>query len=257
MKWLSGNEIKQMSFCEHLEELRWVLIKLLVILILGTGAGLFLAPAFYRALQLPLHSLRAEVELVFSGPLDAFLIRLKLGLLAGIILGLPFMLLVVWQFIAPGLHVRERRVAWLAVLLGTLFFCLGGGFGYLVLFQGLPTLVRMGVSGPGVRHLWSLRSYMDFCFRFILAFGAVFELPVVTVALARLGLVSAADLRRFRPYAIVGAFILAAILTPPDPYTQIMLGLPLVILYEASILMIRLLERGSKGELVDGRSEMN
>ena len=234
---------KHMSFWDHLEELRWTLLRCLAALFIATGIGFVFTSAIYGVLQRPLSSLGGRVELVFSGPLDAFLIRLKLAVLTGVILALPFMLAFIWRFVAPGLRGRERSVIWGAVAAGTVFFCVGAVFGYYLLFFGLPALVRLGVSGPGVRHLWSLKSYMDFCFRFVLAFGVVFEFPVITVALARLGLLEASTLRRIRPYAVIGIFVLAAFITPPDPVTQVMLGLPLLVLYEASIFVTGILER--------------
>jgi sec-independent protein translocase protein TatC len=245
------NEIdrdKYMSFWDHLEEFRWMILRCLAVLVVTTGVGFAFTSLTYRVMQRPIESLGGGVELVFSGPLDAFLIRLKLAVLSGVVFALPFMLAFIWRFIAPGLRRREKTVIWGAVAAGTVFFAIGASFGYYLLFFGLPALVRLGVSGPGVRHLWSLKTYMDFCFRFVLAFGVVFEFPVITVSLARLGLLEAATLRRIRPYAVIGVFVLAAFITPPDPVTQVMLGLPLLLLYEASIFVTGLLERKSVTE---------
>ncbi|MCF7854316.1 MAG: twin-arginine translocase subunit TatC [Candidatus Pacebacteria bacterium] len=232
-----------MSFWDHLEEFRWMVLRCIAVLLVATGAGFAFTSATYGLLRRPLMALDNQVELVFSGPLDAFLIRLKLAVLTGVVLAVPFILAFIWRFVAPGLRAREKTVIWGAVAMGTVFFGVGALFGYYLLFFGLPALVRLGISGPGVRHLWSLKSYMDFCFRFILAFGVVFEFPVVTVALARLGLLEAATLRRIRPYAVIGIFVLAAFITPPDPVTQVMLGLPLLVLYEASIVVTGFMER--------------
>jgi sec-independent protein translocase protein TatC len=239
----SGSDAKYMSFWEHLEEFRWVLLKTIAALVIGTGIGLAFTSSTYQAMQLPVRLLDTPVELIFTGPLDPFLVRLKLGLLTGVVLALPFILLFVWQFAAPGLKSSEMRLAWVAAGAGTFFFIIGAGFGYLVLIYGLPGLIALGFAGEDIRHLWPLSTYLSFCLRLLLAFGAVFELPVVTVALARLGLVTAAALRRVRPYAVILIFILAAVLTPPDALTQIMLGVPLLVLYEASIFITGLIER--------------
>ena len=227
-----------MSFWDHLEAMRWMLIKCIAVLVIATGLGLVFTNNVSEVLQRPLQAISPSVELIFSAPLDAFVARVKLGVLAGIILSIPFLLYFIWGFIAPGLHARERRVAWIAIISGSIMFVLGVTFGYRLLFFGLPAVVKMGLHDA--RHLWSLRSYLDFCFRFLLAFGVIFELPVVLVALGRLGLMQAATLRRFRAYAVIGIFLLAAIITPPDPLTQLMLGLPLLLLYEASIVMVGL-----------------
>jgi sec-independent protein translocase protein TatC len=230
-----------MTFWDHLEELRWALIKCIVVLVVATGLGLVFTNSVSEVLQRPLQAISPAVELIFSAPLDAFVSRVKLGVLAGIVLSIPFILYFAWDFIAPGLHEHERRVAWIAIIAGSMMFLLGVLFGYRLLFFGLPAVVNMGLHDA--RHLWSLRSYLEFCFRFLLAFGVIFELPVVLVALGRLGLVRAATLSRIRAYAVIAIFLLAAIITPPDPLTQLMLGLPLLLLYEASIVLVRLTQK--------------
>lgn len=234
----SGPEV---SLWEHLEELRWVLIKCIATVSITTILGFCFTSLLSEVLQRPLQAISPPIELVFSAPLDAFLSRLKLALLAGIVFAIPFLLYFIWSFIAPGLYKRERRIAWGAIVFGSVMFVLGSVFGYRLLYYGLPALVEMGLTGA--RHLWSLARYFDFCFRFLLAFGLIFELPVVLVALGRLGLVQAAFLRRIRPYAIIGIFLVAALLTPPEPFTQLMLGLPLLLLYETSIVLVGLLQR--------------
>ena len=228
-----------MSFWDHLEELRWVVLKCLVTLVVATLVCLAVTNRLWDGLVLPLKTM-PEVKIIEGGVIDDFIARLKLALLAGITCGIPFILYFIWTFIAPGLRRHERRVAWVAILAGSLFFLLGASFGYTLLFFGLPALRRMGLSGT--EPLWRIRDYMSFCFRFILAFGIIFELPVVLVALARLGLVKSDKLVKVRPYAVVAVFMTAAVLTPPDPFTQIMLGLPLLGLYEVSIVVARLVE---------------
>ncbi|MFW5997095.1 MAG: twin-arginine translocase subunit TatC [Verrucomicrobiota bacterium] len=230
-----------LDFWDHLEELRWVILKCLITLAITTMIGLLFASLLGDVLQRPLASMDIEVELIFTAPLDAFLVRLKLALLAGIVFAIPVLLYFIWQFLAPGLYEHERRLVWVAIIAGSVFFCVGAFFAYFLLFFGLPALIRMGLAGA--RHLWSLQSYLSFCFRFILAFGVIFELPVIVVTLARLGLLEAKTLQKIRPYAIIGIFVVGALLTPPDPFTQIMLGLPLVLLYEGSIVMVKWAEQ--------------
>jgi sec-independent protein translocase protein TatC len=228
---------KTMSLWDHLEELRWAILKCFGALLAGTALCFAAASPIYELLAIPLRSLDGAqaVELVFSSPSDAIMIRLKLAIFGGVVLALPAILAFVWTFVAPGLKMKEKRLVHVAVAAGTLFFCAGAAVGYAMLSFGLATLVRFGIGGTGARHLWTLRAYLDFCLHFMAAFGAVFELPIVLTLLSRLGVVTTAGLRRARPYAIVGAFVVGGILTPPDPYTQTMLAMPLLVMYEASV----------------------
>ena len=233
-----------MSFWEHLEELRWVIFKCLLALVVTTLVCLVITDRLWGLMLRPVQAMEAAVTIIEGGPVTSVIVRLKLALLAGVVFSIPFLLYFVWGFVAPGLCRAEKKVVWSVIGVGTVFFVLGSGFGYMLMFFGLPALSRMGLTGT--EPTWMLRDYMAFCFRFILAFGLTFELPVVLVALARLGLVKADRLAKVRPYAVVVVFVAAAVLTPPDPFTQIMLGLPLLILYEVSIRVARLVEPKSK-----------
>ncbi len=233
--------LRRASFWEHLEELRWVLFRCLAVLGLTTTIGFGYASRIAGVLRRPLNAVEPAVELVFSAPLDALVSRLHVALLVGLLLGAPWMVYWIWLFVAPGLTSRERHVVRWALWVGSVFFGLGLVFAYHVLSMGLSAMVRFGLGGT--RHLWSMHSYLVFCVRFLLAFGVVFELPVVLVALGRMGLLQAESLRVARPYVVVGLFVLAAVLTPPDPITQVLLALPLLLLYELAILAVRWLQR--------------
>jgi len=224
-----------LSFWDHLEELRWTLLKALTALTLTTGFCLAFTDAIYRVLQRPLQPLQGKVELLYATPIDPFLIKLKLALLGGVILALPFLLYFTWSFVAPGLTARERRVAWTAIGSGVVFFLIGAGFGYLFLPIGLPYLVSFGM--PGVRHLYPLNRYITFCVRLLLGFGLIFECPVIIGTLVHLQLVEVRTLRRGRPYAVIGALLIGAVLTPPDVFSQVVIAVPLMLLYEASIMV--------------------
>ena len=223
-----------MPFLDHLEELRWTILKSLVAVL----AGILLCWAFtdgiYLFLLRPLDAVESEVTLVFGGPLDAFMVKLKMAVLAGTVLAAPLIFGFVWSFLRPALRPQERRLGWWTVTAGTMFFLLGAGFAYV----SIPMVLRFLVSfSPGgVTQLWQLRTYIDFVFRLVVACGILFELPVVMVLVVRLDLVSVDTLARGRPYAIVLAFLVAAVLTPPDIFTQIMLGVPLVLLYELGLI---------------------
>jgi len=226
----------KMTIWEHLEELRWILFKCFAAIAVMSIVSFTLVDRFFELLQWPLASLAGKVELIYSAPMDAFMIKFKVALLVGVVLALPAILYFIWSFIAPGLRERERRLVWRVIGGGMLFFLCGAGFGFGLLFFTLPVLVTFG--DPHVRQLWSLREYIDFSFQLILGTGLVFEFPVIILLLVRLGLLSVATLRKGRPYAIVGIFILSAVVTPTtDVVTQCFLGVPLVLLYELTILM--------------------
>jgi sec-independent protein translocase protein TatC len=234
----SEQDEKVMDFWDHLEELRWVIFKSLGVLVFTTLVSLVFTRHVFRLLLLPVESrgLRDKVRMIYTTPLDAFVIKLKMALVIGIAVALPFIIAFVWSFVSPGLKPRERKAVWWIGGSATVFFSLGVAFGYLVLFSMLPILASFGEDG--VQQMWQLREYLDFCLQMLLGIGVSFELPVVVVILVRIGLLSVEKLRRFRPYAIVVVFVLAAVLTPsPDGFTQVVIALPLVLLYELSIVV--------------------
>jgi sec-independent protein translocase protein TatC len=244
---------KRMPFVEHLEELRWVILKIILVLVIGAAIGWFIYPPAFELLMRPLSGIETEVVLITATPLDAFLVQLRMALLIGFVLTLPFCLWCIWGFISPGLNSQERRLGLWAVSAGTLFFLAGGVFAYQMLALVLTFLVRF--NPENVQSMWHIREYMSFAFRLLLAFGVLFELPVVMVLAVRVGVVGTATLARIRPYAIVGVFLLAAILTPPDIFSQIMLALPLLLLYELGLLVARVVEkRGMVGGSGAGRT---
>ncbi|MBT3380460.1 MAG: twin-arginine translocase subunit TatC [Lentisphaerae bacterium] len=225
---------KNMPLWEHLEELRWAIIKSLVVLFITTSVALAFTEPIYDILLIPLADFRDQIEITFAKPLDAFLIKMTLALLGGIFLALPFMLAFAWSFIAPGLTSRERKAVWLGVGWGVVFFACGVTFGYSLLPMCLKFLVAFG--RPDVQQLWPLQVYIAFCFRLLLGFGIVFQLPVILNILIRLDLVTVETLTKGRPYAVIIAFVIAAILTPPDVFTQVLMALPLLALFEISLI---------------------
>jgi len=244
---------KHMSFWDHLEELRWVVFKSIIALIVGTGIGLIFTSSLYKALMLPLNRVQGKVHLVFSGPLDAFLVKIKMALLAGIVIAFPFILTYIWSFVAPGLKKRERRAVWFGIGAGFVFLCIGVTFGYVMLPYGIAFLVSFGA--PDIQQLWSLNVYMSFCFRLLIGFGIVFQLPVVLTVLVRLGIVEVDTLAKNRHYAVIIALVVSAILTPPDMISQIVLAGPIMLLYELSILAGRLEEKRQRRFPLDESGE--
>jgi len=181
----------------------------------------------------PEDSGKGRVRIIYTSPVEPFTVKLRVAFLGGIAFGVPFICYFIWSFIGPGLKKKEQRLARKSIFLATLLFLLGGAFGYSFLPFGIPALMKFSASG--VEQIWPLQAYIAFCTRLILAFGLVFEMPLVLGLLTRLGVVSPATLAKGRPYAVIIFFVLAAILTPPDIYSQIALAIPMIGLYELSI----------------------
>ncbi len=236
-------EDEKIPFTSHLEELR----KRLITGFIAIGVGAVISFAFkerlFNILVLPLIKVMEEGDtLIFTGLPEAFFTYLKVALLAGIILASPVILYEFWMFVAPGLYKKERRLLGPIVVLSSFFFIGGALFGYFIVFPwGFKFF--LGFATETIRPLPSMKEYFAFSAKLLLAFGLVFELPLVLTFLARLGIVSVDFLRRNRKYALLLFFIGAAILTPPDVITQIMMALPLMALYEISIIGARIFGR--------------
>lgn len=189
--------------------------------------------------------LRQRSGLMFIHPTEAFFTYIKLSILTGIIVGAPFLLLEVWRFIMPALYEHEKRYFFSSFTFGTLLFYVGAAFSFIVV---LPLAMKflIGIAGSQLQANFTVSNYISFSMLFMLAFGLAFEMPVVAFLAAKVGLVTSGFLREKRKYMIVLIFIAAAILTPPDPFTQMSLGIPLLILYEFSIWIARVAEGRSK-----------
>ena len=182
--------------------------------------------------------LPAGRPLVFIAPTEAFFAHLKVAFLASLVLVWPYLCYQAWAFGVPGLYEKERRYTVPFVVSATFMFLLGGAFVYtLILPYGMAFL--LGYGSATLVPMISVGAYISFSVRLLIAFGAIFELPVVMVLLGKLGLVTPQMLSRNRRYVIVLSFLVAAILTPPDVFTQVLMAVPLLILYEVSILLTR------------------
>lgn len=231
----------RMSFRDHLVELRTRLLRATAAVLLCALAAFFIADELYRLLAAPmLAALPEGSKLIVTGPIEYFLVVLKLSLVAGIFLASPWVLYQLWAFVAPGLYQHERRYASAFVVSGSVFFIGGAAFCYLVVFPlGLPLLI--GLNPPDVVGMYRVGEYYSFAVQLLLAFGIAFEMPVVVVLLCLLGVVEPAQLARFRKYALVLSFVVGAILTPPDVISQASMAVPLYLLYEAGLLVARIL----------------
>lgn len=189
---------------------------------------------FMKALQESLMRVVQEGHFQYTYPAEAFFAHVKIALVASFFLMSPFIFAQIWGFIAPGLYSHERRWVVPAAIVSSIFFVSGALFGYFVVFPvGFEFFA--GFSTETIRFTPKLSEYLSFCLKLLIAFGIAFELPLFILVLARIGLVNARKLRKFQPYSILVSFIAAAILTPPDPASQIMMAGPLILLYELGI----------------------
>lgn len=234
-----------MTFLEHLEELRRVFIRSLIVLVVSTGICLFFAPKIFLWLKAPLQEVLPEQNFfIVTQPFEIYWSYFKIALVFGFFLGSPLIFYLFWAFIAPGLKANERRGIIPIALVTSLLFVGGALFGYFVVFPtGFHFAVKI-LEDTQIQLLPRMADYLSLALRLLIAFGIIFELPLLLTILGRLGLVHAQGLKRGRKYVIVGIFLLAGILTPgPDVFSQVLMAAPLLILYEVGILLVRWTQR--------------
>lgn len=247
----------KMPFLAHLEELRRRLIASLIAIGVGFSLAFYFSErimgflkriltttfAFQKSYPYVVIVEKTPPQLIFVAPAEAFWAHIKIGFLAGLLLAFPLILYELWRFVSPGLLERERRYALPFVMLGTVFFFFGIAFCYFVV---LPFAMNFLLTYK-TEHLTPMLSiglFIDFTVKFLLAFGLVFQLPLLISLAARLGLVTSQFLARNRKYAILINFIIAAILTPtPDIFNQTLMAGPLCLLYEVGIWAARIIEK--------------
>lgn len=236
---------EQDSFISHLIELRDRLIRLVLGVVVCFFCLFPFANKLYTFLAEPLIAkLPAGAHLIATAVTTPFLVPLKVALLAALLVSLPHSLYQIWKFVAPGLYAHEKRLIAPLVVSSTMLFFVGMAFAYFLVF---PVVFGFFVSTApeGVQVMTDIGNYLDFVIALFMAFGIAFEVPVVVVALVSFGWVSVEKLKEIRSYVIVGAFIIGAIFTPPDVVSQIMLAVPLWLLYELGIIASGLLKRPS------------
>ena len=242
------NDDEKLPFTAHLEELRNRLIVCFVAIGVGFAISYFFKEKIFEILMRPLTAvMQTGDKVIFTGLPEAFFTYLKVSLLSGLMLSIPVILYEFWMFVAPGLYAKEKRLMTPIVLLSSFFFVGGALFGYFVVFPyGFEFFLSF--SNDTIQALPSMREYLSFSAKLLIAFGLAFELPLVLTFMARLGLVSVEFLTKNRKYAILIFFAGAAMLTPPDVVTQIMMGVPLMGLYELSILGARIFSKKPRME---------
>ena len=230
-------------FLGHLEELRKRLVICAIAIGIGFGISYIFAKQLFSYLVLPLTKvLPDDSRLIFTNLPEMFIAYIKVALVAGIILAIPIIFYQLWMFLAPALFKKEKKYIIPFVLFSSILFVVGASFGYLVVFPyGFKFFVSFATED--IQALPSVKQYFSFAIRLLLAFGLVFEMPVVVLFLTKIGLITPDSMKKFRKFAILSSFILSAILTPPDVATQLMMALPIIILYEISIVLSKTMYR--------------
>jgi sec-independent protein translocase protein TatC len=225
------------SFLSHLVELRNRLVRAFLALIVVTVCLLPFASMLYDFLAFPLmHALPEGTKMIATGVVTPFLVPVKVVLLVALVVTLPYLLYQAWAFIAPGLYQHEKKLVLPLIVASTILFLVGMAFCYFFVF-GVVFKFVYSIAPKSISVAPDIENYFNFAIGMFLAFGVAFQVPIVVIVLAKMGIVSVAKLREIRPYVIVGSFVVAAVVTPPDAVSQLLLAIPLCVLYEAGILV--------------------
>jgi sec-independent protein translocase protein TatC len=244
---------EKMPLFAHLEDLRKRIFISLFSVMVAFGIAFYYSEDIFRVLMFPLrYTLDIDIntftfqflvddklkstKLVFLAPAEAFWMNMKVAFVAGFILSLPVIFLQLWKFVAPGLHDKEKKYVVPFVLTATIFFLAGASFCFLIVLPFALGFLLTYKVGDFLMPMLSVGQYTDFCLKFILAFGTIFELPLVMIFLVKLGVVTPEMLKKQRRMAVLFAFIAGAILTPtPDAFNQTLMAVPIIMLYELGI----------------------
>ena len=235
------------SFLSHLFELRDRLIRSLLAVGVVFVCLFPWAKELYALLAQPLlASLPQGGQMIATDVVGVFLVPMKVALMVAFLIALPYVLYQVWAFVAPGLYAHEKRLALPLVAASVLLFFTGMAFAYFLVF---PTVFGFmsRVAPEGVAWMTDIEKYLSFVMSTFIAFGVTFEVPVIVIVLVQMHIVELATLKEWRPYVIVGAFVVGAIFTPPDVISQLMLAIPLCLLYELGMLMARFISKPEDG----------
>ena len=240
----------QESFISHLIELRSRLVRavgavlaIFVVLFLYPGSGYI-----YDLLALPLmNALPEGSKMIATGVITPFMVPVKVTALMGFMVALPYVLYQAWAFVAPGLYEHEKKLAMPLIVASTALFFLGVAFCYFFVFGKVFAFIH-DFAPKSITPAPDIEAYFSFVITMFLAFGITFEIPIVVIVLVRMGIVTVEKLREARPYVVVGAFVVAAVVTPPDVLSQFMLAVPMCLLYEAGVFLARFVGTRPKAE---------
>jgi sec-independent protein translocase protein TatC len=236
------------SFMSHLVELRDRLLRCVIAVVLVFICLFPWARNIYSMLAKPLlASLPAGGQLIATEVTAPFFVPIKVTMMAALVIALPYLLYQIWAFVAPGLYAHEKKLVMPLIITSTALFLCGMAFAYFLVFPIVFHFI-ISVAPEGVAVMTDIGKYLDFVLTLFVAFGVTFEVPVAVVILVRMGMVSVAKLRDIRPYVIVGAFVIGAIFTPPDMVSQVMLAVPLWLLYELGIFVAQWVGKSAAAE---------
>ncbi len=247
-----ADEPQEESFVSHLVELRDRLIKALAVVLLLFIGCFYFSGDIMKFLSLPLYdALPAGSRPIFTDQAGAFFTLTKVAFMTAVLFSMPWILYQAWAFVAPGLYEHERKFAVPLMVSSVFFLVLGISFAWLFVLPAAYKFFIVMSSQTGAEILQDLQKYWDFTLAIFFGFGLTFEVPVVQMLLVKAGVVTADQLRAARRYVVVGAFVLAAVLTPPDVLSQFMLAIPLIILYEIGIWLAQFIKVRSRNPDAD------
>ena len=249
---------------EHLGELRNRIVVSLIIVLAAFTVSFYFSENIFRLLTMPIHNTVSfsihspyisfnpgkspDLKLIFIAPAEAVWMHIKISFISAFIVSSPILFYETWRFIAPGLLERERKYAIPFVFTTTFLFLLGSLFCFIIILPFAMNFL-LTYKTENLQPMISVGNYIDFCLKFILSFGAIFELPVMMVFLTKMGVVTPEFLAKNRKYSVLIAFILAALLTPtPDAFNQTLMAIPIIVLYETGILASRILNKKKPDE---------
>lgn len=236
------------TFISHLIELRTRLIRAIIAVLVVFLCLVNWARDIYTLLAQPmLAALPHDGHMIATDVAGAFFVPMKVTLMVSFLIALPYVLYQAWSFVAPGLYANERKLTAPLLFASVVLFFIGMAFAFFIVFPTVFTFVN-AFAPEGVAVMTDIDKYLSFVMTTFLAFGVTFEVPVIVVVLVKVGIISVAKLKEIRPYVVVGAFVVGAIFTPPDVLSQFLLAVPLLLLYEAGIIIAGLITRQPPAE---------
>lgn len=239
----SSRPDQELPLVQHLIELRTRLLHTVIFVLVIFGCLFYFANDIYYLISAPLQKLLpADSSMIATDVISPFLTPLKLTFFSAVLIAIPFILYQIWAFIAPGLYKHEKRLAVPLLISSVLLFYLGMAFAYFVVFPLLFGFIT-GIGLTGVATMTDITKYLDFVLQLFFAFGFAFEIPVATVLLIHAGVISPDGLTKKRPYIVVGCFVVGMLLTPPDIFSQVLLAVPMWMLFEIGVFFGRFVYR--------------